>query len=212
MSTIGLTLTTTTVTATGVPLTLVASVTNSASVPARIVLGAFGSAEGQPGAREWTAIERPVREVAAGATEQYTITITPPAEAPAGEHPVRFIAYDSDRPPEEYSDQARQVKVVVPARPATPAATTPWWIWVAAAALLVVVGVVAYLVLRPQDEPPLPSPSPSPSVVTPTPSPSPSPSNTLKIPTKIPTKIATPLPTKLVPTQVPTAIAPPGQP
>lgn len=190
MSTIGLTLTTTTVTATGAPLTLVASVTNSASVPARIVLGAFGSTDGQPGAREWTAVDRPVREVAPGATEQFTITITPPDGAPAGEHLVRFIAYDSDRPPEEYSDQARQVKVVIPAKSATPAVGTPWWIWVAAAVLVVVVGVVAYWVLRPVDEPELPPPS-----ATPTATPTPSPSKTLRLPTKrvrpLPTAIAT---------------------
>ncbi|MEN0072398.1 MAG: hypothetical protein AAGC63_15575, partial [Propionicimonas sp.] len=70
MSTISLTLTTSTLTATGSPLTLTAAVTNAATVPARIVLAAFppvaaaGSAPAS--AREWTAVDRPLREVAPG--------------------------------------------------------------------------------------------------------------------------------------------------
>lgn len=193
MSTITLTLTTTTVTAEGEPLTLTASVTNSASVPARIVLAAFAPTSGADGttpasARDWATVERPLREVAPGTTEQYTITLTAPADAAVGQHVVRFIAYDNDRPPEEYGDQARQVQVIVPARAPAVAAGTPWWIWVAAAALVLVVGVVAYLALRPIGEDPLPSPAPT--SATPTPAFTP--------PTFKPTKI---LPTKLVPTK-----------
>lgn len=206
MSTITLTLTTTTVTATGAPLTITASVTNSASVPARIVLAAFAPLPGQAGAapasaREWAVVDRPLRELPAGGTEQFTITITPPAEAAAGEHVVRFIAYDNDRPPEEYSDQARQVQVVVPARPAPAAPGVPWWIWVAAAVLVVVVGVVAFLVLRPVAEPELPSSSPTPTATatpTPTKKATGKPPVFTTRPTVLPTKKTTlPAPTKV---------------
>lgn len=207
MSTITLTLTTTTVTVEGAaPLTLTASVTNSATVPARIVLAAFAPTSGVDGttpasAKGWATIERPLREVTPGATEQYTITLTVPGDAAVGEHVVRFIAYDNDRPPEEYGDQARQVQVIVPTRTAAVAPGTPWWIWVAAAALVLVVGVVAYLALRPIDEPPLPSPAPTSASPTPTPP-------TAK-PTNKPTKI---LPTKFLPTKKITkvTIAPTG--
>ncbi len=179
MNPITLTLTSTSLTLTG-PASLTASVTNAATVPARVVLGAFPAMEGPgqlaappsappPGAdpASWTRIDRPLRTIAPGTTEQYTVTVTPPAQAPAGQYAVRLIAYDADRPPEEYSDQARQVDLVVPARPAPAAgAGLPWWAYLIAGALVVVVGVVLFLVLRPSGAPNPPTSSPTP---TPTP-------------------------------------------
>lgn len=155
----------------GRPLTVTASVTNSASVPARIVLAPFAPLPGADGAtpasaQGWTVVERPVREIAAGATEQFTVTVTPPAGATAGDHLVRLIAYDNDRPPEEYRDQAQQLTVSVPAGRVVAAARTPWWLYVAAAALVVIVGVVAFLVLQPTPQPPLPTPQPTPTQTT----------------------------------------------
>lgn len=184
MNSITLNLTSTSLTAAAGPVTLTATVTNSATVPARIVLGAFAAAGGatpaprgpQPGPAAdplaWTSIDRPLRTVPPGSTEQYTVSFAPPPGTAAGQYVVRFIAYDADRPPEEFSDQAQHVELVVPARPATPPPGIPWWVWAAAAALVVVIGVVAFLVLRPSGEPPLPSPSPTPTL-TPTPSPTP---------------------------------------
>ena len=179
MSNITLALTSTSVTATGTPLSVTASVTNSATVPARIVLGAFAATEpGGPDARPWTRVDQPLRVIAPGTTEQYTITLSPPAGIPAGDYVVRFIAYDADRPPEEYSDQAKQLQVVVPATTAAPPKGVPWWVYAVAGALVLIIGVVAFLVLRPSPAPPLPSPSPSPSptpTVTPTVNPCPAP-------------------------------------
>lgn len=184
MNPITLTLTSSSLTLSG-PATLTASVTNSASVPARVVLGAFGAVDAAgraaappPGPTPadpvaWTTIDRPLRTIAAGTTEQYTVTVTPPAQAAAGQYVVRLIAYDADRPPEEYSDQARQVELVVPARAAPAAAAgLPWWAYLIAGVLVVIVGVVLFLVLRPSGTPNPPSPSP-----TPTPTPSPTPTN-----------------------------------
>lgn len=155
-----------------------ATVTNQSAVPARIVLGAFAPARSAespapPDAVGWTTVERPLREIPAGGTEQYTITFAPPAGVAAGTYPARFIAYSADGAPEENSDQARQVDVVVPAVPVIPPPKpgVPWWIYVVAAALLVGVAVVAFFLLRPQ-APPEPSPSPTQS---PTPSPTPTP-------------------------------------
>lgn len=176
MSTITLALTSTSVTSTGVPVSVTASVTNSAVVPARIVLGVF-PVPGTTGAdaRPWTSIDQPLREVAAGTTEQFTITVTSPAGTAAGQYSLRFIAYDADRPPEEYSDQAQQLQVVVQAvTPAAKPAGVPWWVYAIAAALVVVVGVVAFLVLRPSPAPtatPTPTLSPTPTVVNPCPAP-----------------------------------------
>ncbi len=201
MSTITLALTATSVTAGAEPLRVTATVTNSATVPARVVLAAFAPEPGAGGvvdsAREWSAIDRPLREVPAGATEEFAITITPPPDAAAGERLVRFIAYDADRPPEEYSDRARTVTVVVPARAAA-APGTPWWLWVAAAALVLVVGGVAFAVLRPAPDPPIVPPSPSATqTVTPTPSPTPTVTpvptftRTRVLPTRFPTRLPT---------------------
>ncbi len=150
-----------------------ATVTNTAAVPARIVLGAFAPAgpagsPAPPDALAWTTVDRPLRELGPGVTEQYTVTFAPAAEVAPGTYSARFIAYSADGAPEENSDQARQLDVVVPAVPATPAPGPgiPWWVYVVAGALVVTVAVVAFLLLRP-GAPPEPSPSPSQS---PTPS------------------------------------------
>jgi len=151
--------------------TATASVTNGATVPARIVLGAFPEGSDAGGAAGWTSIDRPLREVAAGATEQFTVTFAPPPTIAAGTYPVRFIAYSADQVPEEYADQARRVDVVVPAAPPPPVPKKPWWpIAAIVAALVVVAAVIVYFVAF-RDKTPHPAPSPtmtsSPSSTTP---------------------------------------------
>ncbi len=177
MSTITLTLTTAAITAGAgdTPATLIATVTNTATMPARVVLGAFGPAAGSttPSAVAWVSIERQSRDVAAGATEQFTVTVAPPAQTAGGDYAFRLIAYDSDRAPEEYSDQAQQVAVTVPSRPAPPAGGVPWWIYLVAGVLVLTVGVVAFWLLRPREPEPLPSPSPTMSSTEPNPCPEP---------------------------------------
>jgi hypothetical protein len=175
MSVLSLTLTVTEVAAArGAPSTLTASVTNAATVPARVVLAAFGPQAGAgpaAGAAAWTVVDRPLRQLAPGATEQYTVTVTPPADAPAGDHVVRLIAYDADRPPEEYSDQAQQVRVTVPAAPVVTRPRVPWWIYAVAGVLVFVVAAVAFLLLRPRTPPPEPEPTTSPTTSNPCPTP-----------------------------------------
>jgi len=178
MSTITLTVTTATVTASPArgtqpaePASLTASVTNSATVPARVVLGAFPPLPGPSApasAAAWTVVERPLRDVAAGATEPYTVTVAPPPDTAAGDYVVRLIAYDADRAPEEYSDQARQLQATVPAGRVDPGPRMPWWIYAVAGALVLIVAVVAFVVLRPGPEPPLPPPPPPTPTATPT--------------------------------------------
>ena len=179
MSSIALTLAATTVTVTDGRAALTASVTNGSPVPARIVLGAFGPlGAGGPGpvALPWTSIDRPLREIAAGATEQYTVAFAPPAGTASGSYPVRFIAYSADQAPEEHADQAKQVDIVIPATPPTPPPKKPWWPYAVAAALVLVAAVVGWLVLRAGDGPeptptPVPPTSATPTPTTPTPPP-----------------------------------------
>lgn len=130
-----------------------ASVTNSGTTPQRIVLAAFappGAPSGgtTPNPVAWTTVDRPLREIAAGATEQFTVTIAPPSGAPTGRFPLRFIAYSADSAPEENADQARQLEVTIAPGATVPVAKKPqWWIYAVAAGLVVVVGVVAFQLL-----------------------------------------------------------------
>ena len=161
MSTITLILTASSVTVADGRASLTASVTNRAPVPARIVLGAFGppDAPTTPGASAWASIDKPLREIAAGATEQFTVTFAPPAGTAAGNYPVRFIAYSADQAPEEHADQAKQVDVVVPATAPPPPPKKPRWPY-AVGAGLVLVGAVVWFLL-PIIFPPQPVPPPS---------------------------------------------------
>lgn len=153
-----------------------ATVTNNGSVAQSIVLGVFPPATGGASgasAVAWTSVDRPQRDLQPGATEQFTVTFTPPEGTASGTYAARFIAYSAYGAPEESADQARRLEVVVPSvAPPAPTPGTPWWVWVVAAALVLVVGTVAFLVLRPSGPcpdgscaSPSPSPTPTPTVV-----------------------------------------------
>ena len=73
---------------------------------------------------------------------------------------MRFIAYSADGAPEENSDQARQIDVVVPAAAPPPPPPKRWWIYAVAAALVLIVGIVGFLVGRGGGATPSPNPSP----------------------------------------------------
>ncbi len=145
--------------------TATASVTNGASVPARITLGALAGDAAAAGAVSWTLVDNPLRDIEAGATEQFTVTFAPPADVEPGSYTVRLVAYSADKVPEEYADQARQVEIVVPApAQAAPQPKRPWWpIAAVMAVLLIVASVVIYLVLPRGGGTASPSPSTKPS-------------------------------------------------
>lgn len=139
--------------------TVTVSVTNAAAGPQRIVLRAYGVVPAAtpgpgPGASavppvdpaSWTTIERPLREIPAGGTEQYAVSIASVA-APPGEHPVKLVAYPAERAPEEYADQGQVVRVVVPAGPPPP--TRRRWLFVlVAVALLLLIAAVGFALTR----------------------------------------------------------------
>lgn len=149
---ISLTVPSNTVTVAGGRGSLTASVTNGSSVPARIVLGAFDPPEGTGGASSavgWTRIDRPARDIPAGATEQFAVMFVPEEGTGPGRYPVRFIAYSAEQAPEENADQAQPVEVVVPeVAPPPPVPKKRWWPYAAVAAVLVLaVGLVVWLLL-----------------------------------------------------------------
>jgi hypothetical protein len=168
------------------------SVTNTGVSNDRVVLGVYppldapagaavsGDAAATPApstgavlsAAGWTKIERPLREIAAGATEQFVATFDAKDAGP-GLYKARFIAYSATRAPEEFSDQAGIVSITKQAAPAEPAAKgRPWWILVAVGVLVLLIAGVAFALLQ-KDDPPVSKPPVTPTTATPTPSPSP---------------------------------------
>jgi hypothetical protein len=130
-----------------------ASVTNGGTSPERVVLGAFrpvtvpgGPPAGDPG---WAGVDRALRDVAPGATEQFVVAVTVPPTVPAGTYELKLIAHPADAAPEEYADRGRVLRLVVPPPPPTPRPRRPWWIWAIAGALLLAVVAVAVVLLRP---------------------------------------------------------------
>lgn len=139
------------------PATVTASVTNDGPVPERVVLDAFassgpagaGAAGGGAGDPGWVTVERPLREVAAGATEQYAVALAAPGAA-AGTYQLKLIAYPAAAAPEEYADRGQVLRVVVPAADAPPPPRRRWWPWVLGAVLLVLaVAAVVWFLTRP---------------------------------------------------------------
>lgn len=131
-----------------------ASVTNGAAHTQRLVLRAYaGGDAAAAGVEQWVSVERPVREVAAGATEQYAVSVQAPAAA-AGEYEVRLVAHPSDAAPEEYAHrgQVLRLEAAEAPPPPAPAPSSPfgWWTWVLAAVVAVaLIAVVIFLLTGP---------------------------------------------------------------
>lgn len=154
---------------------LTVSVTNSTARLERIVLGAFPGGQGEDPAataQAWATIERPLREIAPNATEQYAVTFNA-KEAKAGTYGVKFIAYAADRAPEEFNEQAQQVRVIAAGSEAPPARPKMLlWIIIGAILLVLVAVVVGFLLFSRAEPAAQPSPSPT-ATATPTPTPTP---------------------------------------
>ena len=178
MSTLSLTVPST-VTLVGGRASVAARVTNGSSAEVRVALVAVGPPGGVRGAQAWTSIAEPLREIAAGASDEFTLTFAPPPDVAGGDHVVRVIAYPADEVPEEYADQAGEIHVSVPAGAVPPPPPKrSWWPYLVAAALVVVAVVVAVLIGSKGPPEPRPTVSPSNSAsppASPTPSPIPMP-------------------------------------
>lgn len=131
------------------------SVTNTGLTTDRVVLGVYPPLEASAGGAvtAWTKIERPLREIAAGATEQFVATFDGKDAAP-GVYRARFIAYSATRAPEEFSDQAGSVTITTHGAPVQPPATgRPWWLLVAGGVLVLLIAGVAFALLQKDDVP-----------------------------------------------------------
>jgi YVTN family beta-propeller protein len=134
-----------------------ASVTNSAPALRRVVLGVFAPEPrpgGVPGAQPaWATVEKPLRELAPGATEQYVVSFATPPGLAAGAYELKLVPYPADAAPEEYAAGAQVLRLVVGPTAPPPRPKKRWWLWVLAAVLLVAVGATVYLLTRPQQPP-----------------------------------------------------------
>lgn len=127
---------------------LAASVTNAGTDKEPVVLGAFPVQSATPPAPTYTTIDKPLRVIPAGATEQYVVAFDTTA-APAGTHQVKLIAYSADEAPEDYADQAQVVTLVVPAAQEEPKWRFPWlWVVIGAVVLLALIGGVIWFLLK----------------------------------------------------------------
>jgi len=124
-----------------------------------------GASSAVQSATAWTKIERPLREIAAGATEQFVATFDGKDAAP-GVYRARFIAYSATRAPEEFSDQAGSVTITTHGAPVQPAATgRPWWLLVAGGVLVLLIAGVAFALLQ-KDDVPVSKPTATPTPTT----------------------------------------------
>jgi hypothetical protein len=98
----------------------------------------------------WTTIDRPLRTIGAGATEQYEVSFDT-AGAEPGTYPVKLIPYSADEAPDDYADLGVVVRLVVPEPETVPPKPKrfPWWIAVVAGVVVLAgIGVWVFLATR----------------------------------------------------------------
>lgn len=127
---------------------LAASVTNAGAEKEPVVLGAFPVQPAGSTSPTYTSIDKPLRVIPAGATEQYVVNFDT-AGTPPGNHQVKLIAYSADEAPEDYADQAHVVTLTVPAAAEQPKRKVPWlWVVLGAVVLLALIGGVIWFLLK----------------------------------------------------------------
>jgi hypothetical protein len=103
-----------------------------------------------PASASWiTLVGEAERDFPIAGTQQYTVKIAPPPDAPAGNYPFRLDVLAVDNPDEDLA-QGPSVTFEVPA-PEPVGKKFPWWILIVALVVLVVVGgVIAFFIFRPE--------------------------------------------------------------
>ena len=111
--------------------------------------GRAGLVPQDPAAAPWlTLVDDAERDFPIAGTQQYTVKIAPPPDAPAGNYPFRLDVLAVDNPDEDLT-QGPSVTFEVPA-PEPVGKKFPWWILIVALVVLLVVGgVIAFFIFRP---------------------------------------------------------------
>jgi PKD repeat protein len=99
---------------------------------------------------EWlTTGPRPTLSMSGGETETVTITAKPKLTSPRGEHKIKLVIADKDRPNDVYTDSpVVACEVLAPSGAPQPKKRPPWWLIPVIAGGLLVVGGGALLVWR----------------------------------------------------------------
>lgn len=129
---------------------MVFTVTNTRSTPDRALVRAMplGSTRG-----EWLSVAgESEREFGPGAVQQFTVAAQVPPGTPPGRYTYRLDVLAAQRGGEE-REEGPTVAIEVAASEA-PKKRSLWWLWIVLGVLLVVGAVVAFLVLRPDDDKP----------------------------------------------------------
>lgn len=129
--------------------TLAITVTNVSTTVQRVVLAAYP--EGRDSAAPtYATVDRSLRSIAAGGTEQYIVAFDTTGAAP-GSYADKFIAYSADRAPEDYADQGAVVTLTVPAAAVAAKKRFPWWAVAVAVVLVLAIGGAALFLTRPKE-------------------------------------------------------------
>ncbi|MFC7483974.1 PASTA domain-containing protein [Luedemannella flava] len=113
----------------------------------------------------WFSVAEPQRLVRGGASVSYLLKAAIPPEAPAGQYEVQARVYSADTAPEESSVLSSRVLLEVKSAPKPEKKKFPWWIVAVAGLVVLVIGLVVWLVTRP-DGPPEPPTQETGAIVT----------------------------------------------
>jgi hypothetical protein len=126
--------------------TTVFTLTNTSGALQRVLLRAVPLGNTQAA---WLSIRETEREFAVGGTAQVSVSIVVPQDTLPGRYPFRLDIVSAQRSSEDY-EEGPTVSVEV----ASKTDENRWWIWAASAvALLLIVGISAWLALRPDSKP-----------------------------------------------------------
>lgn len=100
---------------------------------------------------EWFTLSgEPEQDFAVAGTQQYTVKIAVPPDAPAGDYFFRLNMVGVENPDEDFAE-GPSVSFVVP-EPEVKKKKFPWWILLVILAVVVIIGVVVFLLTRGEPE------------------------------------------------------------
>lgn len=127
------------------------TVTNPGPVEDRAVLEIVA---GDGARREWFVVPEPLLPVPPGRSVPFLVQVSVPAGTPAGPFWIQGRVYSADTAPEEGSRLSDRITGEVPA--SVVQQPKPWWLLGVAGLVVIVLGVVGWLVFRPDEPPPPP--------------------------------------------------------
>jgi hypothetical protein len=134
----------------GASVDVIFTVTNRSSVNDHAVLDIEAEA---PADRSWFTVEEPQRQINPSASMPYKVKIMIPPGTAASTVSFRGLVYSASQAPDETSRYTNRVALEVKP-PATTKEKPKWWIPIAigAAVIVIVLGVVGFLVFKPDSD------------------------------------------------------------